>query len=388
MPLEQSAYFLPGPQGEVCGLLGAHVDDLLWCGDHRMEKVVHAIQEKYEFGIVQATEFNFCGRIINQTETGIKITSPNVMDRVKPIYIEPLRRKHRGLPATSAEQSQLRSVIGSLAWLARTCRPDLSFAVNQLQSKQQAARVEDLIHANKLLHKSLETKDKGIFYANKPFQFEEAILVSINDASHAASVEAVAEGQLSGHRSQSGRLLVLAPKDFMDTGKGTVHLLQWHSTTLRRVCRSTLQAETLSMQLGSEECEHVRQMLFAMKNNISDGTPSRDYQAALNHMDCLWLADCRSLSDFLLTPGKSEVNDKRLAIDLTSLRQEVWRAPNETVGNPIYTDSLPADRTTFVKWVATKSMVSDVLTKEMKPEQLNDLTEKGQLQVVYHVPHL
>ena len=73
-------------------------------------------------------------------------------------------------------------------------------------------------------------------------------------------------GYVGGHRSQSGRLLVMAAPDFLQSGEGHVHLLEWHSTTIRRVCRSTLQSETLSMQLGSEECEHVRQLLYSVKN--------------------------------------------------------------------------------------------------------------------------
>ena len=109
--------------------------------------------------------------------------------------------------------------------------------------------------------------------------------------------------------------------------------ISWSSNTIKRVCRSTLQAETLSLQLGSEECEHLRQCFYYMKNLSSGGIPSKDYVKALDHMVCLWLTDYRSLSDHLMTAGMQEVSDKRLAIDLTSLRQEAWRAPGEDVGN-------------------------------------------------------
>lgn len=289
VPLETSAYYLPGPQGEVCGLLGTHVDDLLWCGGSAMSKTMMNVQKKYKFGAVEGSEFKFCGRMIRLTDEGILVTCPNVLDRTKAIFIEPSRRLQRGAEATQAEIAQLRSVVGSLAWLGRVCRPDLSFSINQLQSVQGKARVQDLIQANKVLNHALKTRDKGIFYPAKPFLFEEAILISVTDASHAASLEQVHIGQIAGHRSQSGRLLLLAPASFETKGEGYVHLLSWSSNTIKRVCRSTLQAETLSLQLGSEECEHLRQCLYYMKNLSSGGIPSKNYVMALDHMICLWL---------------------------------------------------------------------------------------------------
>ena len=255
---------------------------------------------------------------------------PNVLDRTKAIFIEPSRRLQRGAEATQAEIAQLRSVVGSLAWLGRVCRPDLSFSINQLQSVQGKARVQDLIQANKVLNHALKTRDKGIFYPAKPFLFEEAILISVTDASHAASFEQVHVGQVAGHRSQSGRLLLLAPANFETKGEGYVHLLSWSSNTIKRVCRSTLQAETLSLQLGSEECEHLRQCLYYMKNLSSGGIPSKNYVMALDHMICLWLTDCRSLSDHLMTAGMQEVSDKRPYIaevgSLESSRRGRWKS--------------------------------------------------------------
>ena len=152
VPHETSAYYLPGPEGEVHGLLGCHVDDLLWAGGEEMQKVMLKIQEIYKFGLVEGDELKYCGRNIVQNEAGIKVTCPNVLDRTKAIYVSPDRRKQLAEPATAAEISQLRSVVGSLSWLARVCRPDISFDVNQLQAVQQKAQVRHLVEANQILH--------------------------------------------------------------------------------------------------------------------------------------------------------------------------------------------------------------------------------------------
>ena len=66
-----------------------------------------------------------------------------------------------------------------------------------------------------------------------------------------------------------GPLLALSSKKFLETGEGKVHLLQRSSTVIKRVCRSTLQAETLSLELGSEDAEHMRQLLYVVKNKAT-----------------------------------------------------------------------------------------------------------------------
>ena len=124
-------------------------------------------------------------------------------------------------------------------------------------------------------------------------------------------------------------------------------------------------------------------MMFMMKNLAKHLTPSRNYTDAADHMKILWCTDCRSLSDHLVMPGISEVSDKRLAIDLTSLRQELWRGPGSLVGNPTYTDELPLDRTTDCRWISTKTMVADALTKQMRCEQLHHLMDDGFLRVEF-----
>ena len=115
------------------------------------------------------------------------MTPPNVLDRAKPTPIDQCRRSKRAEQATTSEIGQLRRVAGSLAWLARTCRSELSFAVNQLRSAQDHARVRKLVDADKLLHEAVADKEKGIFFPKVDFRMKSAMILSINDASHAAS---------------------------------------------------------------------------------------------------------------------------------------------------------------------------------------------------------
>ena len=225
-----------------------------------------------------------------------------------------------------------------------------------------------------------------MFYPAGVMDFNKAMILSITDASHGASFDVDLNGNPCGHRSQSGRLLALVDGGFADTGRGKVHLLQWTSSVLRRVCRSTLQAETLSLQLGSEDAEHLRQLFFVMKNlSLKEKEKDRNYIGAMDHQKVMWCTDCRSLSDHLTNPNSSEVSDKRLAIDLTGLRQEVWRECGQLVGNPVYTDELPKSRTTICAWISTKTMAADGLTKHMKSPQLDELMKTGALEVEFQL---
>lgn len=227
----------------------------------------------------------------------------------------------------------------------------------------------------------MKDRRKGIVYPKNALDINKAILLSINDASHAASYEGLANGQVAGNRSQSGRILALASPEFLDTEEGHIYMLEWHSTALRRVCRSILQAETLSMQLGSEEAEHVRQVLYYLKNMNINHDRKEHVSKATDHMVTVWCTDCRSLSDHLQNPAMAEVSDKRLAIDLSALRQDVWKRQNELIGNPTYADELPSDGPTKVEWINTKTMAADGLTKMMKSEQLECIMAESYLRV-------
>ena len=62
--------------------------------------------------------------------------------------------------------------------------------------------------------------------------------------------------------------------------------------------------------------------------------------------------DCRSLDKYVNQSGMHSVSDKRLAIDLTGIRQQIWRRQGEETGDPLITDRLPLDASTRLHWVA------------------------------------
>ncbi|CAE7758342.1 TY4B-J, partial [Symbiodinium necroappetens] len=226
----------------------------------------------------------------------------------------------REAKATPAEQGQLRSVIGSLNWLVRG-----------------GSRL--IVEANNLVRYVSRTKDQGLFYPAEAMDLDKVMLLAVQDASYAADYDQSASGDRMGYRSQSGRVLMLAPDDCEKNMKGVVYPISWHSTVIRRVCKSTLQAETLSMQMGALEADHAQ-----------------------DRMKVAWFTDCFSLWSHLHNPTTGSVGDKRLAIDLCAMRQELWRAQGEEIGDPLGNDRPPDGATTVIYWTSTDRMLADGLT--------------------------
>jgi len=83
-----------------------------------------------------------------------------------------------------------------------------------------------------------------------------------------------------------------------------------------------------------------------------------------------WYTDCRSLEEHVNQPGIHTVGDKRLAIDLSAIRQITWRLQGEEYGDPLLTDRVPSSATTRLIWTSTDKMPADCLTKAMKPGAL------------------
>eukprot|EP00435_Cladocopium_sp_Y103_P046245 s856_g13.t1 len=184
----------------------------------------------------------------------------------------------------------------------------------------------------------------GSCLAKNYLEFSECVILSITDASHAAELHVGGDGREKGYRSQGGRMLCLADKMPTVAAPAKVHLLEWSSTIpilKRAVCRSTLQAETLSSMRGSESAQHLR---AAMLGPIEPKPPGRDEPwttKAYDYKEICWLTDCRSLVGYMSSTTVSTVSDKRLAIDLTTLLQELSRPCGTLVGDPASQPGMP-----------------------------------------------
>ena len=83
----------------------------------------------------------------------------------------------------------------------------------------------------------------------------------------------------------------------------------------------------------------------------------------------LWVTDCRSLSDHLNNQQINKAANKRLMIELMSMRQQLWE-------NDVESFRLHSPHGDRLRWTDTATQVADALTKSMKPFQLLKLMEE------------
>ena len=82
--------------------------------------------------------------------------------------------------------------------------------------------------------------------------------------------------------------------------------------------------------------------------------------------------DCSSSVQALLRPVLGRITEKRLSIELASLRQSIWRTKGDKIGISTVSDELPSLEmaTDIVRWIDTDVMLADCLTKLMDATKL------------------
>ena len=138
---------------------------------------------------------------MQHSDFSISARCKDTTEKIEPVHNDPKGRKQSDL-ARDHEIAQLRSVVGSLAWVARQCRPQLSYGVNKLQSVCGTATLDDLRFANKLLQEAKDSPDDGLFFKSGLFTSDKVEMLTITDASF---------GNESNFRSLKGRMTFLTP---------------------------------------------------------------------------------------------------------------------------------------------------------------------------------
>ena len=195
------------------------------------------------------------------------------------------------------------------------------------------------------------------------------------DASHSNESEVIGT-RVEDYRSQSGRLLMIASPNIISGEVLNYHLMNWSSTIIRRVSRSTVQAETYSMSYMVEEADRFRAGLV---HAIFGFNPKKWEIESSSKMRMIWMTDCKSLHDALLKPVMGKLADKRLGIEMAALRQSIWRVKGEHHGNDHLQDALPTDTefTDRIRWIDTQVMAADALTKIMDTSAITSFAENN-----------
>ena len=160
-------------------MLATHVDDMLWATKSGYEDRVQQLLDRYTITTVESGTFRFCGReVIQHSDFSVSVKCKDTTEKIEPARYDPQGRKQ-----TDLARAQLRSVVGSPAWVARQCRPQFSYGVSKLKSVCGTATLDDLRFANKLLQEAKESSDDGLFFKSGLFSWSKMEMLTITDAS-------------------------------------------------------------------------------------------------------------------------------------------------------------------------------------------------------------
>ena len=99
-----------------------------------MRQIMADVMEELNFGKTEVNKFRFCGTEVEQREDfQIKVTCEETSLKLRQMRLSPGRSKQADEFATIDEKETLMSIVGSLMWIARSCRPTVSYRVNALQ---------------------------------------------------------------------------------------------------------------------------------------------------------------------------------------------------------------------------------------------------------------
>ena len=293
---------------------------------------------------METGSFRYCGKEIVQDEDfNIHVSCGDTTRNVTKIHVD--KRRHPGDPLSDSGKMQMKSVAGSLAWVCRQCRPDLSYyRVSRIQSASSSGTGADIKDANKAVEYAIGTYDRGLVFKSGLLDWKTpGALMSlvVTDASHAnESKEMIMNGMTSveGHRSQAARMVFLADGALWNADMGSIHPILWASNLVRRVCRSTTvfrQRPTHFKQMWrTVTSSHHRHLRMPRHDKVGGYVG----QACEADLDDRQLTDCKSLEQTLSKPKCKKHSDKRLGIEIPSLRQELWRKAGEKAGDPFYDD--------------------------------------------------
>ena len=129
-------------------------------------------------------------------------------------------------------------------------------------------------------------------------------------------------------------------------------------------------AEAFSLTNGTESGARIRAAIVDARGKLDH----KNWEiSASENMSHVWLTDCDSLYEHLISPSTKQVANKRLAIDLKALRQSVWERAGER------TDVVDSTSGDYPRWIDTSTMIADPLTKTMAATRLEDTLMTGLL---------
>jgi hypothetical protein len=301
-------------EGGIEGILVSHIDDFLHAGSELFENaIMMKLRDRFLAGKIAEDQFQYIGFQIQQRGDHILLDQNHYVDNVKLRNLTSQRLSEKRSELDIQEYTMLRSLAGKINWTVQGSRPDLAFDLVEISMKFKKAVVNDLNKAMKALRHLKNGKSEIIFPCLE--NYSHWTLVVFSDAAHANLCDGIS--------SMMGYIVFLVGKN------SKCCPLSWNGCKIKRVVRSTLAAETLSLQMALEDAIYLKTMIHEL---ITIEVP------------IVGFVDNRSLFESLHSTRM--VEDKRLRIDIGSMKQ------------------LLQEKEVDIKWCPGENQLANCLTKK------------------------
>ena len=280
--------FLFFENNELQGIISCFVDDMVYGGNIEFENnVIKPLRQTFTISSENRQSFYYVGINIHQNPD--KSIVVNQTSYIKSIISIPLT-KHRNPDdeLSSEETTEFRGVVGQLNWVSGITRPDISFEVCNASTKCASPTIRDVIRLNKVIRQLKNDNCQLFFPSMDPLQVK---LTVYTDASF---------NNLPKGGSQGGQIIFLS--DFNQNCSP----IAWNSSRIKRVVRSTLAAETLSLADGYGTASYLQHLLARIFPSV-------------NSQSTTAITDSKSLYETVNTSHRA--TDKSLVVNIGYLRQ-------------------------------------------------------------------
>ena len=119
--LEPCVWRLFDSEKNLIGLMGCHVDDLVWAGEGSLyQEAIGKLRDSFPFGSwrdAQRESILFCGCELKQhPDFSITLQQERYACGVNEVNISQERKQQRSEPLSPDEKRQFRAVLGALSW--------------------------------------------------------------------------------------------------------------------------------------------------------------------------------------------------------------------------------------------------------------------------------
>ena len=326
--VDHTVYFKED-SGILKGIILTHVDDFIHCGNSDFKQtVIEPLARRFVVGDQSETKFKYIGLSISQNdEFEISLHQNQYAATIS----QPKVLGDKSVELSSEEHTHFRAIVGALQWLIAGTRPDLCFETLIHSCKLKKAFKEDLNQCSRTVRRAKE-EVQLIFPDLGPCN--KWYLIVFTDASFANLPDKVS--------SCFAYIVLLIGAD------GRCCPISWKANKIKRVCRSTLAAETMALIEGLEECLYLKHLLCEIKV-FNKENPIIAYTDNLGLKEALY--------------STKLVDDKQTRIDIAAIQE-----------------MLKSNKVQQINWVSTDRQLANALTKRgASTEFLLDVIQSGRI---------